>query len=61
MVFFLGKDISCEITVWDGVVVSPLASAYEAQEKNAIADGDDFMYAAMDEESENNAVIETAS
>ncbi|KAI5635084.1 DZF domain-containing protein [Phthorimaea operculella] len=24
-----GKDISCEITVWDGVVVSPLAPAYQ--------------------------------
>ena len=23
-----GKDISTEITVWDGVVVSPLAPAY---------------------------------
>lgn len=24
-----GKDISTEITVWDGVVVSPLAPAYQ--------------------------------
>ncbi|CAG9106188.1 unnamed protein product [Plutella xylostella] len=27
-----GKDISAEITVWDGVVVSPLAPAYQPAE-----------------------------
>ncbi|KAG7298277.1 hypothetical protein JYU34_017866 [Plutella xylostella] len=27
-----GKDISSEITVWDGVVVSPLAPAYQPAE-----------------------------
>lgn len=46
--------------MWDGVVVSPLAPAYEAQEKNSNIDGDDFMYSAMDEETENNATGETA-
>ncbi|XP_068625946.1 interleukin enhancer-binding factor 2 homolog [Battus philenor] len=37
-----GKDISTEITVWDGVVVSPLAPAYqEAQESMDTDDKED--------------------
>ncbi|XP_049883427.1 interleukin enhancer-binding factor 2 homolog [Pectinophora gossypiella] len=36
-----GKDISTEITVWDGVVVSPLAPAYQDTEPMDTDDKDD--------------------
>lgn len=43
-----GKDISNEITIWNGVVVSPLAPAYEPADKNN-PDADDFLYTSMDD------------